>query len=306
MQLNEVKLSSGITAWLEGQGYTVWTEVPVVFRCVDIVGRNAQGELVAVELKWKWSKDLYYQSRSNDLFTTNVWAAAQSNPAAKTVGRFHGGGIGMLQVLASDNLVRVIIQPSIRTHPLESVVKRVHQVLNLNPPGGRGGLPNLKGVGPAIDCSYAVRDYLRSHPKAKWEEIWRHVPNHYSSARSMNGALRGRIWKLQHALWDFPIHWLVEQVGESASNRICPIFAGQNAGSEPTVVVRFIEPTDVVKKDSGGRVIGLDDWRLEPATLYLYQVYAYDKRGRMSAAAQTANFTTPVAAPASLTATAKP
>jgi hypothetical protein len=79
-----------------------------------------------------------------------------------------------------------------------------------------------------------------------------------------------------------------------------------DVGTSPTVVVRFIEPTDVVKKDGSGRVIGLDDWRLEPATLYLYQVYAYDKRGRMSSAAQTANFTTPVAPPASLTATAKP
>jgi len=64
-----------------------------------------------------------------------------------------------------------------------------------------------------------------------------------------------------------------------------------DVGTSPTVAVRFIEPADVVKKDSGGRVTGLDDWRLEPATLYLYQVYAYDKRGRMSAAAQTANFT---------------
>jgi len=79
-----------------------------------------------------------------------------------------------------------------------------------------------------------------------------------------------------------------------------------DVGTSPTVVVRFIEPTDVVKKDGSGRVIGLDDWRLEPATLYLYQVYAYDKRGRTSVAAQTANFTTPVVPPASLTATAKP
>ena len=217
MQLNEVKLSSAITAWLEGQGYTVWTEVPVCSRFVDIVGRNAQGELVAVELKWKWSRNLYYQSLSNGVFTTNVWAATQSKPVAKTVERFHNGGIGMLQVLISENAVRVIIQPSIRTRPIEWVVKRVHQVLDLNPPGERAGLPNLKGIGPAIDCSRCVCDYLGSHPEAKWTEIWAHVPNHYSSPRSMNGALRWRIWKLQHPLWNFPIPWLVEQVGESAS-----------------------------------------------------------------------------------------
>lgn len=76
--------------------------------------------------------------------------------------------------------------------------------------------------------------------------------------------------------------------------------------TSPTVVVRFIEPGDALKKDSLNRVVGLDDWRLEPSTLYLYLVYAYDKRGRMSVAAQTANFTTPVTPPGNVTATAKP
>lgn len=78
-----------------------------------------------------------------------------------------------------------------------------------------------------------------------------------------------------------------------------------DVATSPTVVVKYQETQDVLKKDSYGRVVGLDDWRLQPSTLYYYLVYAYDKRGRMSVAAQTANFTTPVAPPVGVTATGK-
>lgn len=52
-----------------------------------------------------------------------------------------------------------------------------------------GGRPQEKGIGPAIECLGRVEKYCVKHPEATWKDIFRDVPNHYSTYRSMAQSL---------------------------------------------------------------------------------------------------------------------
>ena len=79
-----------------------------------------------------------------------------------------------------------------------------------------------------------------------------------------------------------------------------------DAVTTPTVRVKAQEPGDAIRKDSKGRVVGMTDKNLQASTWYFYNVYAYDRRGRLSEPARVGTSTLPLRTVANLQAEGKP
>jgi len=187
-QLREVKLSPPVEAWLEAQGLIVYSEVPLLGRNIDLVGVARTGiprHHAVVEIKMRLGPPVIKQAAVSQLTGARCFCAVASAPerhmaAAEKV------GVGVLVVEAG--AVRELLQPTtmrIFHRRQYSLVRTVSRMT----PGGRGGLPNLKGVGPAQDVERAIAAYRATHPRATWRQLYQAVPNHYASARSMQGSM---------------------------------------------------------------------------------------------------------------------
>lgn len=182
-ELREHKLALIVAEWLRRQGYTVFAEVPFMYRYVDLVGLNDANEICAIELKTGWTKTLLYQAHKCCLTTNIVYAAAATKPRQTIIDTYAACGIGMLRV--GDN-VEVLLCPGPRNvKVLDSARQSALETLNKMIPNDNGGLPQLKGVGPAIHCAKAVIEYRKTHPKAGWKELYEKIPNHYCNHKSM-------------------------------------------------------------------------------------------------------------------------
>lgn len=237
--LPESRLSEPVSAWLAGQGFTVWAEVPFRFRSIDLVGWGDQsgnaagcgrrtgerprgaaeatgetpvedtparrrchtpnpgprtpdpGFLVSVELKTALRREGIRQAMLNHVAVDQSWLAVGVVPRSGTnLEACRRWGIGVL--ICQGDGVAVLIEPGanryVWTPERLSLMHRLQQL----EPGGLAGLPCLAGCGPAQEVARAIAAYRREHPAAGWRQIWRDVPNHYVSARSLQNAMRGR------------------------------------------------------------------------------------------------------------------
>lgn len=183
MNYREVELSDPVTQWLKAQGCAVYAEVPFYGRAVDLVGEN-EDKQIAVELKQCFTQRLKHQAVVLQLATVYVYCAIISKPTKKSLETCKQLGLGLLRVQVSS--VEVLLEPEQRIEPS----KHWRFKLKYHPKGGQGGLPQLKGCGPAQECFKRVEEYRKMHPKATWREIYENVPNHYASYNSMCGAQR--------------------------------------------------------------------------------------------------------------------
>ncbi len=185
----ESEMSAPVSAWLTERGYEVYSEVPSYGYLIDLVGiKEAEAvEVVAVEMKLSLTWKVLKQSLLNQLFADHLYCAVASQPRTGSLEKCESQGIGVLRV--SDEVAE-LIAPRLNTHIFEAHRKLVLACLAEMEPGGTGGLPNQKGVGPAQEVERRIATYRATHPQARWKEVYANVPNHYTSTESMCSAMR--------------------------------------------------------------------------------------------------------------------
>ena len=189
----EAELSPAVCEWLRSMGCAVYAEISgYIGRVIDHIGiRWADESIVTVEMKTSLSRKVLWQAHLNQLVSAEAWAAVATKPRKSSLDKAARYGLGVWSG-------GVILQPNPEAcHVSQSYRDRVLETCRNRPEGGIGGLPTLKGDGPAIRCAAMVNEYLKAHPHARWQEIFKEVPNHYQHARSMGGAI-GPIFRSVH------------------------------------------------------------------------------------------------------------
>ncbi len=199
--MSEADLALPIATWMKGQGYIVYAEIPMLYRCVDLVGKNKHNELMAVELKKSFTGTLRRQVQCLDLFAHRVYCGIGTNPARSSIEWGKKRGVGIVTV-KNGNVIEVL--PSATQHdPLPHYIEKCLETLSVAVPGCDGGKPSLLGEGPAQDTKRAIADYRKEHPGATWKEMYEKIPNHYTSYKSLYGAMRMvdiRKWRRDEAV----------------------------------------------------------------------------------------------------------
>lgn len=186
--LRESDLFAPIAAWLREDGYRVYAE------CFghDLLAVKGT-RLVGVEMKLHWSRKLFYQCNSLVGLCEATYAAVGATPSWLAQNKCAKLGIGLIQVSKTGNLYH-------HHSPVERELSRqwdwkrarVMRMLAKLPEDLThvGGVPCLKGVGPAVRVYALVKAYRDAHPKAGWKEIFEHVPNYYAHPDSLRCAMR--------------------------------------------------------------------------------------------------------------------
>lgn len=185
----EVELSGPVCQWLREIGCTAYAEVDAgISGPIDHVGVRADESVICVQMKIGLTKKVVQQACLCQLVTVESYAAVQSKPRKSSLDWAAKVGIGVW----FDG--RVILEPRERfeSRNYDYYRQRILKACERLTPGGDGGLPTLKGDGPAQRCAAAIRIYLAEHPSASWKQIWRDVPNHYAHYKSMRGAIMSR------------------------------------------------------------------------------------------------------------------
>ena len=96
----EAQLTAPVRAWLEGAGYRVTAEVPILGRRADLIGAR-DDSVVAVELKLRDWDEALRQSIAYQLGADRAWVAmplAAAASAYRARWRFEAEGVGLLAV----------------------------------------------------------------------------------------------------------------------------------------------------------------------------------------------------------------
>ena len=188
-QLKEYKLSDPVKEYFEKQGYKVYVEIPIAGACIDMVARKGDF-LIAIELKMSLTKQLIKTCFTNRVFCDISYAAVPTNPTIKNRELCKKHSIGIIRVA---DKINIIAEPKGRSIIFKPEHDRMLKYCSGVPWAGVGGLPQLKGIGPAIECAKRVKEYLVNYPAAKWKEIFDNVENHYYNYKSMQSALRAKV-----------------------------------------------------------------------------------------------------------------
>lgn len=190
----ESDLSKPVSDWLTAQGFTPYAEVqfPGDHRGnIDLIGKRGT-EVIAVELKRSLTRSVVHQAYMCGLITDQRYAAVGTRPSKAGVAQCRKVGIGLLSV--RNGVVDVVTSPSqegaLGAFAYPSYLSTLYKILDRMKPHGVGGVPCMKGVGPAQDCYNRVQSYLEVFPEATWRQIFNGVHNHYGSPSSMCGAMR--------------------------------------------------------------------------------------------------------------------
>jgi len=184
-EYRESKMSPILEEYFKSLGYTVYCEVPYYYSPVDMVAEN-NGILIAIEMKVCLTKKVIRQAYMSNSYTPWCYAAVKSMPNKKSLNAAKHFGIGVIRV---SDTVNIICDP-IPFHAPFRRGKKMMDTLSAIEPGGIGGMPCIKGVGPAQFVFDAVEEYRITHPKATWKELYNNIKNHYCSYSSMYNAMR--------------------------------------------------------------------------------------------------------------------
>ena len=186
--MREATLYAPIKAWLEGQGYRVAAEVPILNRAIDVAAhREEDDSTLGIEMKVCLTETVIRQGLTLQLCCDLAYVAVGSKPLAASVKKATDHGLGVLQV--KDDGVIVIAKPSGKRIVMDHYRDQLKVKVKHMPTDTVGGVPCLDGVGPARDCKRRVKEYRKKNPKSTWADVYENVPNHYASAKSMAGAL---------------------------------------------------------------------------------------------------------------------
>jgi len=208
--MKETDLAKPVADWMRDRGYTVYAEIPCLFRCVDFIGlRNS--DILCIELKRSlttkqpkrarhYTSPVLYQARSCQIITSDVYVAVATKPRNSSIDICKENGVGVLMVQSKDKVIE-IIPPHKRVEPLAYLQKEVKTRCITIGPSDDAGKPQQIGEGPAQDCQQRIDEYRKTHPKATWAEIYLNVLNHYCSVNSLYGAMRmarERKWRSEY------------------------------------------------------------------------------------------------------------
>lgn len=183
--LRECELAAPVMEWFRGRGFTAYGEVPWHYRAIDIVGLM-ESSAETVEMKLSLTKQVIYQSNLTLAAADRAWCAIASVPR-KLESRGWLDNLGVLRVVSGRvDVIREAPYP-FRRPGWQSSLRAACENLE---PWGEAGMPTMRGVGPAQAVYNQVQRYREQNPGASWDRIYQDVPNHYSHARSMQGAMR--------------------------------------------------------------------------------------------------------------------
>lgn len=180
---------------LRAQGWRVVAELPFWERSVDLAA--TRGELVfLIEAKTSFTRRLRSQVYGALLHTNYAVALVGTKPRAEALRWAGVHGIGVWQVI--DGRLVVLLEPVLQCNGTYSIARMRERMLRM-PEAVTGGMPCIAGAGPAHAVEAATKEYRATHPGATWAEVWRAVPNHYVSAKSMQSAFysnrQRRAWR---------------------------------------------------------------------------------------------------------------
>lgn len=187
--MKESDLYLPMKQWFVKQGYQVRPEIPMFFRSFDAVATK-DNIVIAIEMKLSLTKTLYHQIIHGHSFAdySYVMIATKPNEESEALSRCLGQGIG---VLSYKDQVLLQLYPAKRNEKYAAIYhqRAIDLVKVIEDSDAIGGKPNLKGVGPAQTVKRLINSYLKKTPGATWKALYRDIPNHYSSYRSMQGAM---------------------------------------------------------------------------------------------------------------------
>lgn len=187
--MKECDLFHPVKSWLEHQGYKVFAEM----YGHDVLAVK-QKHLIVVELKLSFTRHLLRQcSRAH--FADTVYAAVPTTPSKKSmeIRNCNYSDIGILQVRDS---VVVLHEPDLnspfnRSDWLDKKHDKICDLLGSWTPDDAvlGGVPTGVNEGPAQKVLRLVREHRGQFPASKWRDLYRIVPNHYASHKSMQQSM---------------------------------------------------------------------------------------------------------------------
>lgn len=198
------------------RGFAVYAEVAHYLRGIDLVAVKPE-EHIAVELKMTFNNHLIRQAGWDTTSFDKVYIAF---PVSKPVlyhndetywkikesvraryDRCVAQGIGIFQILPSGVIFEALEAKQ------QEYLKRMDFSHYTEGEDDIGGLPSQKGVSAGYYELESIKDYVRAHPEARWQEIFDNVHTHYSNHRSLAGAMRQwRGFSLQEFKKTLPIY----------------------------------------------------------------------------------------------------
>ena len=117
--------------------------------------------LIAIELKMSLTKQLIHACYINNISCDLSYAAVPTEPSDKSKALCRRYSIGIIKV---EDKAGIILQVKERSKTIKYYHDSVLKYCSGIPWKGVGGLPQLKGIGPAIECGKRVKSYLVKNP----------------------------------------------------------------------------------------------------------------------------------------------
>lgn len=194
----EKDLFPPLKACFKQRGYTVFAEVPCMYRGVDFVAVNGDDH-IAVEMKLSFNNDVIRQASYNIHHFGKSYVAFPVQKAfichndsywelneklRAKIDWCQKYGIGILQVMRCGTVFEA----------LEAVEGNRYRVFDFSQyqesDEDEAGLPYQKGVSAGYRELLAIEAYVRNNPNASWREIFDNVQNHYQDHRSLAGSMK--------------------------------------------------------------------------------------------------------------------
>ncbi len=174
-------------------GYKVFAEVPCIYRNVDFVAVR-KGEHNAVEMKTGFTKGVVYQAYTNissfhksciayPVKKAKIFNKDTNKRDGEKYDTCFSNGIGILQILPHGTIFEA----------LEAKAHKPYKEYDFSTfetnDNDEAGLPCQKGISAAFVVLDRIKNYVKKHPKADWQEIYENVQHHYSSKASLSGSM---------------------------------------------------------------------------------------------------------------------
>lgn len=198
MIVQEKDLFPPLKQHFKERGFSVYAEVAHFLRGIDLVAVKEE-EHIAVELKMRFDDHCVRQASWDTISFDKVYVAFHTKKPVlfhsndvywklkdsikQRYDRCVSQGIGIFQVLPS-GVIFEALEPK-----RQERIRRMDFAHHVESENDIGGLPCQKGVSAGYYELENIKDYVRAHPQAKWQEIFENVHTHYSSAKSLAGSM---------------------------------------------------------------------------------------------------------------------
>lgn len=194
MNLPEASICAAAVEHLRSDGWRVVCEVPFHGRAIDAAATK-MGKLILIEAKTSFTRSLKQQVQGLSFYADFALSVVGTKPRADTLAWCKDESIGVWMIRAGAVVELVAMRTNAKAFARDQSM--IHRVLTMNE-ATAGGVPNLKGIGPAQEVQAEIDAYRAEHPKATWKELFEKVPNHYVSASSMASAMRNNYERLAY------------------------------------------------------------------------------------------------------------